>query len=144
MNSGAGIRTGEKILLAEILRHYDTILEALGLTNSDSVVVSVGRTMEEQHIMIGYQFSSNFTIIQPLSIVSMTTLSDAHGSLPTMNSSAGIGTQEKILLPEILRSCDSILEALGTTNSGDVVAGVGGTMEEQRITIGGGSGAGGI
>jgi hypothetical protein len=61
-----------------------------------------------------------------------------------MNSGAGIGTREKILLPEILRRCDSILEALGTTNSGGVVAGVGGTMEEQRITIGCGGGAGGI
>jgi hypothetical protein len=59
-----------------------------------------------------------------------------------MNSGAGIGTREKILLPEILRHCDSILEALGTTNSGGVVAGVGGTMEEQRITIGGGGGGG--
>jgi hypothetical protein len=52
MNSDANIGTGEKILLTEILWHHDSILEALGVTNSDSEAKSVSGTMEEEQIMI--------------------------------------------------------------------------------------------
>jgi hypothetical protein len=61
-----------------------------------------------------------------------------------MNSGTGIGTGEenvKILLAEILRCCDSILEALDVPSSSSAAAGAGGTMKEQHTVIGGGSGA---
>jgi hypothetical protein len=45
--------------------------------------------------------------------VSDNLVSDGQGSLPTINSGTGIGTREQILLAEILRHCDSILETLG-------------------------------
>jgi hypothetical protein len=53
MNSDANIGTVEKILLIEILWHHDSILEALGVTNSDSEAKSVSGTMEEQIMISG-------------------------------------------------------------------------------------------
>jgi hypothetical protein len=50
---------------------------------------------------------------------------DGHGSLPTMNSDAGIGTREQILLVEILRHCESILLKLSMCSSVSKVVGGG-------------------
>jgi hypothetical protein len=53
----------------------------------------------------------------PVSLACDNLASDGHGSSRTMNSSADIGTGEKILLADILWSCDSILEALGSSEA---------------------------